>query len=270
MGLSSEENEESGQFDLTYTKEFTRSCKKLDYNQILKDTDILYLGETHIDYTIPDHLKNQSNIWKQNGVVAVGLELNPKDKEIIDEVNKGDFSRLEKLNLSGGWGSIQVELLKRTMVKNLIKEGITIFPIANWSKSVDGEKSEYTKESEENAARIIETKAKAGKIVILIGERHAYYAKDDYRKGFVNSSDILKNSKKVKSLYFVGGMDNPYQYDKSNEALIRRATQLNGISDKLLYFDANQKGYPKNIFRNDGLIHLPQKQFLSAKDRSKS
>ena len=46
--LLSEENEEDIQFDLTYTKEFIRSSKKLDYSQILEGTrHTLFGGKTY-------------------------------------------------------------------------------------------------------------------------------------------------------------------------------------------------------------------------------
>lgn len=62
-------------------QELLKTSEPVNYTQILKGTDILLLGESHIDYTIAEHLQKQVKIFKENGVTSFGFELNPAVQE---------------------------------------------------------------------------------------------------------------------------------------------------------------------------------------------
>lgn len=252
------------EFDFQSAGELVENSQQLNYNTLLQNADVLYLGEAHTDYSIATHILSHVEELKRNGVKTFALELNPEDQPILDAISKGDLSQMDKLSFSFGFGSKAVEENKRELVKELVKQGIQLTAVAEWGADSSGNEQPYTAESEKKAANIIEEKAKEGKVVVLIGEKHAIYAKDDKRYRFLRSSDLLKEKGiKVKTTSFVGGMLQPGEYDRSTEGYLRRATEKKGKSEQTFYLDAAQPSFPHDL-KLDGLIHIPVVPFKSA------
>lgn len=268
MDSTSPEQDTKRSFDLEAAGKLLISHQPLDYRKLLSEIDVLYLGEHHNDYSIAGHLLDQVEAFRESGVKTFAVELNPKDQPILDEINGGDFSNIDKLEFSSGFGSITVEAKKRELVHALVNNGIRIVGVANWDKGIEGNESIYNLESEQTAAGIIEERAKLGKVVILIGAAHSFYVKGDLRYPFVRSPDVLREKGiKVKTASFIGGMDQLGEYDRSVEAYLRRASVNLGMQDKSFYIDSTGETFPLTKYNNDGLIHLPHCPFRSARDR---
>lgn len=253
-------------FDLEAAEGLLINRQLLDYSELLKEKEVLYLGESHNDYSVAEHILGQVETFKESGVKTFAVELNPEDQPILDEINQGNFSNADKLEFSLGFGSVAVEANKKKLVRELVKNRIEIVGVANWHKSTDG----FTLESERAAADIIEERVKLGKVVVLIGAQHAIYAEGDLRYPFVRSPDLLREKGvRVKTTRFIGGMRQAGEYDRSVEGYLRRAAVKSGIKDSLFYIDKSDPSFPLTKYNNDGLIHLPHKPFRSAQDRKK-
>lgn len=270
MDSMSPEQETKGLFNLEAAEGLLRNRQSLDYRTLLNEADVLYLGEAHNDYSIAEHLLGQVEAFGESGIKTFVVELNPKDQPILDKINGGDFSNIDKLEFSLGFGSIAVEASKRKLIYELVRNGIEIVGVANWIEGVDGSKTAYTLECEQAAADMIEERAKLGKVVVLVGAEHGLYAKGNLHYPFVRSPDLLKEKGiRVKTTRFIGGMNQAGEYDRSVEAYLRRAVVRLGIQDELFYIDKTGSTFSLTKYNNDGLIHLPHKPFRSAQDRKK-
>lgn len=255
-------------FDFEAAAELLSNRRQVDYEGLLKESDVLYLGDSHYDYSIAEYIKDQVGLFKVNGVKTFAVEINPKDQTLLDELNKGDFSVLDKLDFSLGFGSKSVKENKEALIKDLVTNGIEIVGIARWVRPIGGDKVDYNVESEESAADIIEERIKQGKVVVFVGAEHGVFAKGDRRYTFVRSPDFLREKGiKITTIRFIGGMNAPWEDERSPIGYLRRASHARGLDDGLFYIDKSDSLFSSTKFNNDAVIHLPHKNFRSNEDR---
>lgn len=227
---------------------------------ILKEANIILFGDNHIDYSIPQFLISKIQALKDAGITSFGFELISPTEEnlaILREVNQGNFSRLNQLDFSGGWGSIKNKELRIKLVEELVKAGIEVYLFAPWSRT------SYQPSMKKEAAETIYNHSRKGKTAVLLGAQHSFYRKGKY--SFVNPHvvDYLtqlfrRENEKVMSLIFTIRMIVPGEYDRSPEGLIRKAQKLmGGIREPK--FVTNP---PKKHFPCDGMILLPEVPFI--------
>lgn len=249
--------------NLEDAKTVLESGKPADTVSLLQDAEVLMYGEIHIDYAIPDYLLTQVAAFKQAGVTSFGFEINPDPEiqKIFDEINAGNFDNADTINWSLGFGNPTVRQTKQNLALQLVKAGIRVYPFASWNKQGDVADKPYTKESEEQAALIINNQSQDGKSVVLVGSKHAEYGQGRKIIKFPHTADCVNElGKKTKSVIFAGGMNNPLEYNRDPEVLIKRAAR--GTVRMPTYIDTTEISVDK--YHGDGILVLPEVPFLAA------
>lgn len=240
--------------------------KSFNPTELLQDADVLFYGDIHNDYAIPDYLLTQVDRLKRAGVTSFGFEINPgpKIRAIFDEINSGKLERIKDVDWSFGWSNPIVRKNKEKLVRSLVKAKIEVYPFASWDKEGDIKEDLYTGEVEQQAAAIINENAKKGKTVVFVGMEHAQYGKDMYWRKFPHTADaVVLLGSKVESILFAGGMHNPGLYDRSSEALLQRAIGEKKLTEPLFIdtTDMRVEDYSAN-----GIILLPVVPFAAANE----
>ncbi len=226
-------------------------------------TQVLFLGEEHVDYTNPLFILERVEQLKEAGVTSMGFEIlaDERNKAIFERINNGDIKAVEEIDWSLGWGNPLVRQLKTRLVKKLAEAGIKIYPFSHWGKN-----STYLKESEEMAALDIQSAVRSsGRTVVLVGRQHVIYTQRRPRiYKFPHTADCVSNlGIKTKRLVFEGGMRKPFLYSRSPRYYMQEAaSSLN----KPMFIGL--QSLRVEDYEVDGIVVLPPRPFLAANEPS--
>lgn len=234
----------------------------IDYNKLVGDARVLFLGEFHTNSPIREHIASFAQRLKDAGITHLAIEF-PKTEE--------NLRRLKNLPVRLAQGSVDLSWLNREcpevsqdrrnydlVVRELATIGIEVVPV---DIVQDGSRTSGQREEDiaSNIMKIIESDQDV-KVAVLIGAFHTVKKYSSPESGLSVNGRLIKQGVPTVAVQFVGG------YDKTPSYVTNAAQQV-GLGDKDWMIDmaayADSLGVPFGAGETDAMIHLSQKESSS-------
>jgi hypothetical protein len=241
------------QFHLNSDLEILRSkILPVDYARILGNATILFLGENHHNFSIPDHVEGIAPDLKKAGITHFAIEADADDTNnaALELLNRGeDIDRLP-FGLAAGTLSPFIYVAQ---IRAMAKEGIQVVAVDQLQYD-DPEKRESFMTSQ--VLKILQDPSV--KLAFRVGLDHANRRKDVEEGVSSVATRLSKEGFTISVVDFVGGDEVITSDEPRLESLKERIRKM-GLAEQEFMFD--MKTNP-TLFPNDSdadyYIHLPQ------------
>lgn len=224
----------------------------VDYGRILGNAKVLFLGEDHHNYAIPDHIEDHAPDFKKAGITHFAIEANAEEENnaVLEKLNKGE--EVDRLPESLTAGTLTPYIYEGQILA-IAKQGIQIVAVDELQFDDPERREAFMANS---LLKILQEPH--ARVAFRVGLDHANRIKE-IKEGVPSVASRLSNAGiPIKVVDFVGG-EVAVSSDESRFELLSENIRNAGLARKEFMLDAKDNpDLPLEVTGADFYIHLPE------------